>query len=80
TDRRAMAAAHQAFDRTLAASLKAMREGISLRDGRVEVEVPYLALEVFDAEAGSRIFYQIRDEHGATITGYENLPMPPRQV
>lgn len=80
TDRRAMAAAHQAFDRTLAASLKAMREGISLRDGRVEVEVPYLALEVFDAEAGSRIFYQIRDEYGATITGYEDLPMPPRQV
>ena len=78
TDRRAMSAAHQAFDRTLAASLKAMREGITLRDGRVEVEVPYLALEVFDAEAGSRIFYQIRDEHGATITGYEGLPMPPK--
>lgn len=80
TDRRAMAAAHEAFDRTLAASLKAMREGVKLRDGRVEVEVPYLALEVFDAEAGSRIFYQIRDEHGATITGYEDLPMPPKPV
>lgn len=80
TDRRAMAAAHHAFDRTLAASLKSMREGISLRDGRVEVEVPYLALEVFDAEAGSRIYYQIRDDHGATITGYEGLPMPPEPV
>ncbi|WP_066735453.1 sensor histidine kinase [Cupriavidus sp. D384] len=76
TDRRAMAAAHQAFDRTLAASLKAMREGIKLRDGRVEVEVPYLALEVFDAEAGSRVYYKIRDEHGTTITGYDDLPMP----
>ncbi|WP_454763974.1 sensor histidine kinase N-terminal domain-containing protein [Cupriavidus campinensis] len=80
TDRRAMAAAHQAFDRTLAASLKAMREGIILRDGRVEVEVPYLALEVFDAEAGSRIYYEIRDEHGATITGYPDLPMPAQPV
>ena len=78
TDRRAMSAAHQAFDRTLAASLKAMRDGIKLRDGRVEVEVPYLALEVFDAEAGSRVYYQIRDENGATITGYDDLPMPPR--
>lgn len=77
TDRRAMAAAHQAFDRTLAASLKAMREGVKLRDGRVEVEVPYLALEVFDAEAGSRVYYKIRDEHGTTITGYDDLPMPP---
>lgn len=80
TDRRAMAAAHEAFDRTLAASLKAMREGISLRDGRVEVEVPYLALEVFDAEAGSRIYYEIRDEAGATITGYPALPMPAQPV
>ena len=80
TDRRAMAAAHEAFDRTLAASLKAMREGISLRDGRVEVEVPYLALEVFDAEAGSRIYYEIRDETGATITGYPALPMPTQPV
>lgn len=80
TDRRAMAAAHEAFDRTLAASLKAMREGISLRDGRVEVEVPYLALEVFDAEAGSRIYYEIRDEAGGTITGYPALPMPAQPV
>jgi two-component system, OmpR family, sensor histidine kinase TctE len=80
TDRRAMSAAHQAFDRTLAASLKAMREGIKLRDGRVEVEVPYLALEVFDAEAGSRVYYRIRDDHGATITGYDDLPMPPGPV
>ncbi|QWC89965.1 sensor histidine kinase [Cupriavidus metallidurans] len=76
TDRRAMSAAHQAFDRTLAASLKSMREGISLRDGRVEVEIPNLALEVFDAEDGSRVYYQIRDERGTTITGYEGLPMP----
>lgn len=76
TDRRAMSAAHHAFDRTLAASLKAMREGIALRDGRVEVEVPYLALEVFDAEAGSRVYYRIRDDQGATITGYDDLPMP----
>ncbi|SDP39229.1 signal transduction histidine kinase [Ralstonia sp. 25mfcol4.1] len=80
TDRRAMSAAHQAFDRTLAASLKAMREGIKLRDGRVEVEVPYLALEVFDAEAGSRVYYKIRDEHGTTITGYDDLPMPTGSV
>jgi len=76
TDRRAMSAAHQAFDRTLAASLKSMREGIALRDGRVEVEVPNLALEIFDAADGSRVYYQIRDERGATITGYEDLPMP----
>ena len=44
TDRRATAAAHRTFDRTLDTSLKAMREGVSLRDGRIEVELPYRRL------------------------------------
>jgi len=79
TYERAMSAAHTAFDRTLEASLRAMREGISLRDGRVEVDLPSLALEVFDHKTGPHIFYLIRDEHGETVTGYHDLPMPSGQ-
>lgn len=48
TYERAMSAAHIAFDRTLEASLRAMREGIRLREGRLQVDVPNLALELFD--------------------------------
>lgn len=77
TYQRAMSAAHVAFDRTLEASLRAMREDLRLADGRVEVELPYLALELFDAESGPRVFYLIRDEQGQTVTGYDDLPMPP---
>ncbi|MBB1633879.1 sensor histidine kinase [Cupriavidus sp. UME77] len=76
TYHRAMDAAHVAFDRTLEASLKSMREGIRLHEGRFAIDVPYLALEIFESEAGSRIYYVIRDEHGATLTGYDDLPMP----
>ncbi|GAB7547182.1 sensor histidine kinase [Cupriavidus sp. 8B] len=76
TYHRAMDAADVAFDRTLEASLKSMREGIRLHEGRFAIEVPYLALEIFESEAGSRIYYVIRDEHGATLTGYDDLPMP----
>ncbi|MCY1226232.1 Adaptive-response sensory-kinase SasA [compost metagenome] len=76
TYERAMSAAHIAFDRTLEASLRAMREGIRLREGRLQVDVPNLALELFDDQAGPRIFYRIRDEDGATVTGYDDLPMP----
>ncbi|MGH8375624.1 MAG: sensor histidine kinase N-terminal domain-containing protein, partial [Pseudomonas sp.] len=44
TYHRAMDAADVAFDRTLEASLKSMREGIRLHEGRFAIEVPYLAL------------------------------------
>ncbi|MFX7784580.1 sensor histidine kinase N-terminal domain-containing protein, partial [Acinetobacter baumannii] len=43
---RAMNAAHAAFDRTLGASLKAMHEGVRLREGRFGIDLPYLALEI----------------------------------
>ncbi|RDK10753.1 sensor histidine kinase [Cupriavidus lacunae] len=76
TYERAMSAAHIAFDRTLEASLRAMREGIGLREGRLDVDVPNLALELFDDQAGPHIYYRIRDEDGATVTGYDDLPMP----
>ncbi|MCL9848233.1 sensor histidine kinase [Ralstonia solanacearum P673] len=74
---RAMAAAHRAFDRTLQASLKAMRDGIRLRDGQFAIDLPYLALEMFESEAGSSIFYRILDARGHTLTGYDELPLPP---
>lgn len=77
TYERAMSAAHTAFDRTLEASLRAMREGIALRDGRLEIDVPTLALELFDDKAGPHVFYQVRDETGDTVTGYDDLPGPP---
>ena len=73
---RAMTAANAAFDRTLEASLKAMREGVRLRDGHFAIDLPYLALEVLESETGSSIFYRLADAKGATLTGYDGLPMP----
>ena len=73
---RAMTAANSAFDRTLEASLKAMREGVRLRDGHFAIDLPYLALEVLESETGSSIFYRLADAKGATLTGYDGLPMP----
>ncbi len=73
---RAMTAANAAFDRTLEASLKAMREGVRLHDGHFAIDLPYLALEVLESETGSSIFYRLADAKGATLTGYDGLPMP----
>ncbi|WP_104654795.1 sensor histidine kinase [Ralstonia insidiosa] len=73
---RAMNAAHAAFDRTLGASLKAMHEGVRLREGRFVIDLPYLALEILESETGSSIFYRIADTAGNTLTGYSELPLP----
>ena len=74
TYQRAMNAAHAAFDRTLEFSLRSIRDGIRLRDGQIEVDLPYLALEMFESNGGGNIYYQIREEGGRVVTGYPDLP------
>ncbi|ONY98974.1 sensor histidine kinase [Burkholderia cenocepacia] len=76
TYQRAMSAAHVAFDRTLSSSLKSIREGVRLNDGEVEVDLPYLALEMLESSDGGKIYYLIREDNGHTITGYPDLPLP----
>src|SRR5689334_20267418 len=66
---RAMTAANSAFDRTLEASLKAMRDGVRLRDGHFAIDLPYLALDILESETGSSIFYRLVDANGKTLTG-----------
>ncbi|MFM0741058.1 sensor histidine kinase N-terminal domain-containing protein [Paraburkholderia xenovorans] len=74
TYQRAMNAAHIAFDRTLEFSLRSIRDGIRLRDGQIEVDLPYLALEMFESNGGGNIYYQIREEGGRIVTGYPDMP------
>ncbi|CAE6727227.1 sensor histidine kinase [Paraburkholderia haematera] len=74
TYQRAMNAAHAAFDRTLEFSLRSIRDGIRLRDGQIEVDLPYLALEMFESNGGGNIYYQICEEGGRVVTGYPDLP------
>ncbi|MGE8159506.1 sensor histidine kinase N-terminal domain-containing protein [Paraburkholderia sp. NPDC080076] len=76
TYQRAMNAAHAAFDRALEFSLRSIRDGIRLRDGEIEVDLPYLALEMFESNGGGNIYYQIREEGGRVVTGYPDLPDP----
>ncbi|KVT67809.1 histidine kinase [Burkholderia ubonensis] len=76
TYQRAMNAAHVAFDRTLSSSLKSIREGVRLNQGEIEVDLPYLALEMLESSDGGKIFYLIREDGGRAVTGYPDLPLP----
>jgi len=74
--RAAVAAANEAYDRLLLASVRAIADRVALVDDRVEVDVPYVALELFESKSQERIFYRVASKTGATITGYDDLPLP----
>jgi two-component system sensor histidine kinase TctE len=77
--RAALTAANEAYDRLLLASVRAIADRVALVDDRVEVDVPYVALELFESKSQERIFYRVATRTGATITGYDDLPLPQRR-
>jgi len=76
--RQALGAVNTAYDRTLLASAKAIGELLNIEgDGtqaRLRAQVPYSALEAFEADNRSRMSYRISDAHGRWVDGAEDLP------
>jgi two-component system sensor histidine kinase TctE len=77
--RQSLAAVHTAYDRTLLASAKSIGEQLTVEgydgDARISATVPYAALEAFEADNRSRMFYRVSTEQGALISGFEDLPI-----
>jgi two-component system sensor histidine kinase TctE len=88
--RAALLAADTAYDRTLLASAKTIGELLDIAtepDGRLRLtaELSYAALEPFEADNRSRIFYKVTGFDGAMVTGFEDLktwsgPLPERNL
>jgi two-component system, OmpR family, sensor histidine kinase TctE len=78
----ALHAADTAYDRTLLASAKSIGEQMnaSVSDGRLTLKatVLYSALEAFEADNRSRIFYRVAGFAGETVSGFGDLPSPRR--
>lgn len=78
--RSALAAANTAYDRTLLASAKTIGEQLRVQgEGaavRVTADLPYSALEAFEADMRSRMYYRILGFQGETVSGFDDLPGP----
>lgn len=84
---RALAAINTAYDRTLLASAKVIGEQLDV-DGYDDVAVlratvPYSALEAFEADNRSRMYYRVSNLHGELVSGFADLPawrgeLPPK--
>ncbi len=76
--RQAQVAATTAYDRTLLASAKSISEQLDVEgyddDARLRARVPYSALEAFEADNQSRIYYKVSNLTGELVSGYTALP------
>jgi len=76
--RQALAAADTAYDRTLLASAKAIAELLEVKGTveapRLQANLPYSALEAFEADNRSRMFFKISGFQGEMVGGFADLP------
>ncbi|WP_420475789.1 sensor histidine kinase [Noviherbaspirillum sp. ST9] len=73
-------AADLAYDRSLLASTRALSERVSIVDGKVVADVPYVALDSFETDTLGRIYYKVTGIHGDFVSGYDDLPPLPKNV
>ena len=77
--RQALAAVNTAYDRTLLASAKSLGELLEVEgqgaQARFRTNVPYSALEAFEADNRSRMVYRISTVQGELIDGSPELPL-----
>ncbi|MEI7429631.1 MAG: sensor histidine kinase N-terminal domain-containing protein [Betaproteobacteria bacterium] len=74
----AMDAANHAYDRSLTTAIKGIAENTHATEGRVLVDIPYSAMDLFDEEVQERIYYAVIGADGTTLTGDEDLHLPPQ--
>lgn len=68
--READATADAVSDRVLAGSALAIAERVVVgEDGALEVDIPYVALEMLTSAAQDRVFYRVDGPPGTFITG-----------
>jgi two-component system sensor histidine kinase TctE len=74
----ALSAVNTAYDRTLLASAKSIGEQLDVRgydeQSELSVTVPYAALEAFEADNQSRLFYRVSSLNGEMVYGFPQLP------
>ena len=74
----ALNAINTAYDRTLLASTKSIGEQLDVTgydaQATLRVTVPYAALEAFEADNQSRLFYRVSSLSGELVSGYAELP------
>ena len=75
----AVQVAQEGQDNILAASATSILEAASIRDGEVELDMPYSAFSMLSTSADDRVFYAVLQD-GEFLSGYEELAFTNSQV
>ena len=74
-----LASLNTAYDRTLLASAKSISEQLDVKGfddaAQLRAIVPYSALEAFEADNQSQMFYRVSTLKGEIVSGFEDLPV-----
>ncbi|MCT8343339.1 MULTISPECIES: sensor histidine kinase [Photorhabdus] len=73
-------AATLAYDRTLLASARTVAERLTVKNNQLIVDVPYVVLDSFERNMNDRLFYQVLSPEGEIISGYDDLPLIPKDT
>ena len=76
----ALEVADVAYDRALLASTRALAERVSVKEGKVVADVPYVALDSYETDTLGRIYYKVTGIRGETVSGFGDLPAVPANV
>lgn len=75
--RSARQTANEIFDRVLTGSALAIAERVFVNeDGDLDVDIPYVALDMLTSAAQDRVFYRLEGANGRFVTGYDKLTLP----
>jgi two-component system, OmpR family, sensor histidine kinase TctE len=69
-------AADYSYDRLLNSASLSIMEGVFVRNGEPDLDLPYAAMEMMQLAPSDKVFYQVTDQAGMLITGYPDLPRP----
>ena len=73
-----LAAVNTAYDRTLLASAKSIGEDLDVsgydEQAVLRARVPYAALDTFEADNQSKLYYRVSPTRGEMISGFSELP------
>ncbi|MBR9884643.1 MAG: sensor histidine kinase [Oceanospirillales bacterium] len=66
------------YDRLLTGSALAIIERIRSRNGQVEVDLPYAALDILSLAPDDKVYYVVSGPDKQYLTGYRDFPSPER--
>lgn len=73
-------AADISYDRLLLASALSIVESVGVVQGNWHLDLPYSALGSLAMAPDDRVYYRVVASDGSTISGYGDLPLPPRMA